>query len=309
MNTKVKFINEAIECVPNFSEGRDKETIARIVAAIELSARVLDIHIDAEHNRSVMTFIAAPESVVEAAVRAARVARDAIDLRVHRGQHPRVGAMDVLPFVPLDGVTMDECVNLAHEAGERIAGEVGVPVYFYGAAARRIERVKLEDVRRGGFERLRDEAIINPLCAPDIEAEGVRGLHQSAGAVLVGARKFLIAYNINLRTLDTEIARRIARTIRTSGGGLPAVKALGLELEEQGCVQVSMNLVDYEQTSIAAAFDAVRSLAEEAGIEIIESEIVGLIPRDALDENAAYFPTIRGFHRGMILENRLVDKG
>lgn len=298
-------MKEVIECVPNFSEEQDKAVIARIVAAVESNTRVLDVHIDVAHNRSVVTFIGAPESVVEAGVRAAGVARDAIDLRVHRGQHPRVGAMDVLPFVPLDGATMDECVRLAHEAGERIAREVGVPIYFYGAAARRAERVKLEDVRRGGFERLRDEAVSNPNRAPDIKAEGVRGLHESAGAVLIGVRKFLIAYNINLRTGDVEIARRIARTIRTSGGGLAAVKALGLDLKERGCVQVSMNLVDYEETSIAEAFDAVRGLADEAGIEIIESEIVGLVPRRALDETADYFPTIRGFHRGMILENKI----
>ncbi|MCP9495234.1 MAG: glutamate formimidoyltransferase [Pyrinomonadaceae bacterium MAG19_C2-C3] len=298
-------MKEVIECVPNFSEGRDKEIIKRIIAVVESVARVLDVHIDRAHNRSVVTFISAPESVVEAAVRAAGVARDVIDLRVHSGAHPRVGAMDVLPFVPLEGVTMDECVRLAHEAGGRIAREVGVPVYFYGAAARKAERVKLEDVRRGGFERLRDEAVSNPNRAPDIKVEGVNGLHKSAGAVLIGARKFLIAYNINLRTRDVEIARCIARSIRTSGGGLAAVKALGLELREHGWVQVSMNLVDYEVTSIARAFDAVRDLADEAGVEIIESEIVGLVPRLALDETADYFPTIKGFHRGMILENKL----
>jgi len=306
-------MNHIVECVPNFSEGRNKETIERIAASIESvsTVHVLDVHVDEDHNRTVVTFIAVPEQIVEATVRAARVAREAIDLRVHAGVHPRLGALDVLPFVPMAGVTVDDCVRHAHEAGERIAREVGVPIYFYGAAARMAQRVKLEDVRRGGFERLRDEAIANPFRAPDIEVEGVRGLHESAGAVLIGARKFLIAYNVNLRTRDVEIARRIARSIRTSGGGLPALKALGLELKERGCVQVSMNLVDYEQTSITEAFDAVRRLASEAGIEIIESEIVGLVPRDALDEKADYFPTIRGFHRGMILENRikLVDNG
>lgn len=299
---------QLIECVPNFSEGRDGKIVARIVAAVESVARVLDVHIDAAHHRSVVTFVAAPERVVEAAVRAAHVARDEIDLRVHHGVHPRAGAMDVLPFVPLEDATMEMCVEAAHAAGERIAHEVGVPIYFYGAAARTVERVKLEDVRRGGFERLRDEAATNPSRAPDIKAAGVRGVHESAGAVMVGARKILIAYNVNLRTRDGEVARRIARRIRTSGGGLPALKALGLELKERGCVQVSMNLVDYEQTSIAEAFDAVRRLADEAGIEIIESEIVGLVPRRSLDENADYFPTIRGFHRGMILENRIADE-
>lgn len=302
-------MSNIVECVPNFSAGRDQKMVERIVANIETvgTARVLDVHIDEDHNRSVITFIGAPKSVVEAAVRMARVARDAIDLRVHRGVHPRVGALDVLPFVPLANVTMRECVALAHEVGQRIADEVGVPVYFYGAAARRASRMKLEDVRRGGFERLCDEACTNAERAPDIKAKGIEGLHRSAGAVIVGARKFLIAFNVNLRTTDVEIARRIARKIRASGGGLAAVKALGLKLEKLNCTQVSMNLADYEQTSIGQAFDAVRGEAALCGVEILNSEVVGLIPRAAFDETADYISTIAGFHQGMILENRIAE--
>src|ERR1043166_8885217 len=215
-----------VECVPNFSEGRRPETIrsiAEAIAEIE-SACVLDKHIDPDHNRSVITFVAAPERVVEAAVNAVRRASELIDMRVHQGEHPRLGATDVLPFVPIRGVTMDDCVRLAHEAGATIARELSIPVYFYERAARRPERVNLEDVRRGALELLREEIVVKPERAPD---EGPSQVHDSAGAIAVGARPILIAFNVILRSDDIAAARQIARAIRARNGGLPFVKALG----------------------------------------------------------------------------------
>lgn len=299
-----------VECVPNFSEGFSKEKITQVAASLVTlpTVKVLNVHLDANHNRAVITVLTSLCEAFETAVRAAQAARDLIDLRAHQGVHPRLGALDVLPFVPLGEVGMEDCVKLAHEAGRRIAGEVGVPVYFYGAAALRADRVKLEDVRRGGFERRRVEVLTNKSLAPDIPVKGLKGLHLTAGAVIVGARKILIAYNVNLHTADVEIARRIARNIRaSSSGGLPALKALGLYLQTQNCAQVSMNLVDYEITSIADAFNAVAREAAQAGVKIRNSELVGLAPQAAIDENAAYFPTILNFHHGMILEQRIAE--
>ena len=293
-----------VECVPNFSEGLRAETIERLAQAVEevAGAVVLDTHVDADHNRSVITFVAHGDVVVEAALRAVRLAAELIDLRRHRGEHPRVGATDVLPFVPVRGVTMDECVALAHAAGERIARELGIPVYFYERAARRPDRVNLEDVRRKGFEELRDEIEVIPARAPDV---GEARLHQSAGATIVGARPFLIAYNVNLRTDDIAVAKRIARAVRGRDGGLRYLKALGFELSTRGMVQVSMNLVDYEKTSLHQAFEAVRREAERFGVAVAGSEIVGLVPQAALDRAAEYFLRIENFSHGVVLENRI----
>lgn len=300
-------MNEIIECVPNFSEGRDLSIVRRIAASIEqvASARVLDTHTDEDHNRSVITYIVAPERAVEAALMAGRAARDLIDLRRHTGAHPRLGAMDVLPFVPVRGVTIATCARLAHAAGARIADELSVPVYFYGEAALHIERARLEVVRGGGFERRRTNVLNDESLAPDVAVGNQPGLHETAGAFILGARKFLIAFNINLTTNDVRFARHIARKVRASGGGLAAVKALGIYLNKRDCAQVSMNLVDYEQTSIAQAFAAVRREAENLNIGIKESELVGLVPRAAFDEQAAYAKTIRGLSPMMILENHL----
>ncbi|HYY42021.1 MAG TPA: glutamate formimidoyltransferase, partial [Pyrinomonadaceae bacterium] len=283
-----------VECVPNFSEGRRPATIARLVEAIEsvAGALVLDTHSDADHNRTVITFVAAPEAAVEAAVRAAALAVELIDLREHTGAHPRVGALDVLPFVPVSGVTLADCVRLAHEAGGRIARELAVPVYFYEAAAQRPDRVNLEDVRRKGFEQLRAEIGVEPARAPDA---GAAGVHETAGACVVGARPFLIAYNVNLHTRDVTIARRIARAVRGRDGGLRYLKALGFELPERGLTQVSMNLVRFEQTALHHAFAAVRQEAARWGVNIAGSEIVGLIPQAALDRGAEYFLQLENF--------------
>src|SRR4051794_4280117 len=262
-----------VECVPNFSEGRRADTIERLARAVkEVSgAVVLDMHVDADHNRSVITFVANADVVVEAALRVVRVAAQLIDLRQHAGEHPRVGATDVLPFVPVRGVTMEDCAALAHRAGERIWRELGIPVYFYERAALRSDRVNLEDVRRKGFEELRRE-IENPAKnrAPDI---GDARVHESAGAIVVGARPFLIAYNVNLQTDDISIARKVARSVRGRDGGLRYLKALGFKLESRAIAQVSMNLVDYEKTQLHQAFEAVKREARRYGVNVIGSEI------------------------------------
>src|SRR5579863_1791249 len=277
-----------VECVPNFSEGRDLAKIDAIIAAMREVPDVylLDRESDADHNRSVVTLAGEPEPVAEAALRGVGKAAELIDLRQHRGGHPRIGATDVLPFVPVEGVTMENCVALARQAGQESWARYKVPVYFYEEAALRPERKMLESVRSGEFVYLRDEVLRNPDRTPDI---GGPRLHPSAGAVAIGARKFLIAYNINLDTPDVSVAKKIARTIRASNGGLPYVKAIGVELKDRKIAQVSMNLTDFEQTSIRRAFEAVRIEAERNGCSIRSSEIVGLVPRKALGpDDAAY---------------------
>jgi glutamate formiminotransferase/glutamate formiminotransferase/formiminotetrahydrofolate cyclodeaminase len=293
-----------IECVPNFSEGRKAETVERIAKSVESvqGAVVLNRHIDRDHNRSVITFVANPDAIVEAAVRAVATAAELIDLRTHVGVHPRIGATDVLPFVPVSGVTIDQCVALAHEAGRRIWEALRIPVYFYERAALLPDRVRLEHVRGEGFEWLREHIKSDPDRAPDV---GDRKLHESAGAIVVGARPFLIAFNVNLRTNDLSVARRIARAVRERDGGLPFVKALGFELQSRGVVQVSMNLIDYEHTAISRAFDAVQKQAKTEGVEILSAEIVGLLPRAALDRTAAYFPLLENFRETLVLETLL----
>jgi glutamate formiminotransferase/glutamate formiminotransferase/formiminotetrahydrofolate cyclodeaminase len=277
-----------VECVPNFSEGRDADKVQSIAAAITAvkSACVLDTHIDPDHNRSVITFVAPPETVVAAAVNAVRRASELIDMRTHQGEHPRLGATDVLPFVPVRGVTMDDCVRVAHEAGTIIALDLGIPVYFYERAALRPERVNLEDVRRNAT---------NPEYAPDA---GATHRHESAGAIVVGARPFLIAFNVILRSDDIVAARQIARTIRARNGGLPFVKALGFRLHTRGLVQVSMNLVNYEVTGMTAVYNAIQRESALLGIEIESTEIVGLVPQAAVDQNS-------GIPRSKILEHQI----
>ena len=276
-----------VECVPNFSEGRDPEKIRQIAEAISAvaGACVLDTHIDPDHNRSVITFVAPPDTVVVAAVSAVRRASELIDMRTHQGEHPRLGATDVLPFVPVRGVTMDDCVRIAHEAGAIIARDLSIPVYYYERAAFREERVNLEDVRRGALELLREQ-ITTPERAPDV---GPAQVHESAGAIAVGARPFLIAFNVVLRTGDITLARKIARQIRASNGGLPFVKALGFRLHTRGLVQVSMNLVNYEVTGMPAVYDAIHREAANLGVQIEDTEIVGLVPQAAMNRTAPFF--------------------
>src|SRR5215212_3887088 len=277
-----------VECVPNFSEGRRPEVVRDIAAAITAvkPACVLDTHIDPDHNRSVITFVAPPKTVVACAVNAVRRASELIDMRTHQGEHPRLGATDVLPFVPVRGVTMDDCVRIAHEAGTIIARDLSIPVYFYERAALRAERVNLEDVRRGALELLREQITINPERAPDV---GPTHVHESAGAIAVGARPFLIAFNVILRSDDIAVARQIARTIRARDGGLPFVKALGFSLHTRDLVQGSMNLVNYEETGMTTVYDAITREADRLNVEIDSAAIVGLVPQAALDPAAPFF--------------------
>jgi glutamate formiminotransferase len=293
-----------VECVPNFSEGRKIETVERLSRAIASTptACVLDHHIDPDHNRSVITFVAEPKHIVDAAFRAVALAAELIDMRTHKGVHPRLGATDVLPFVPISGVSMQDCVSLAHQAGQRIAQELSIPVFFYEQAALRPERVNLEDVRRGALESLREQIATEPARAPDV---GPLLVHEKAGAIAIGARPFLIAFNINLRTRDVSIARRIARVVRARGGGLPFLKALGFDLSTRGLAQVSMNLVNYETTGMTQAYNAVRDEATRLGVEIASTEIVGLVPAKALDPEAEYFQKLENFSEDKIFENRL----
>ena len=284
-----------VECVPNFSEGRSPAALDGIVAAIRSAgAVVLDRTSDTDHNRSVVTFAAPAGVVAEAAFRAVRQAVSALDLRAHSGVHPRIGVADVVPFVPLAGLTLENCAGLAAAAGRRIWEELRVPVYLYEAAALRAECRNLADIRRRA-----------PELPPDF---GGPELHPSAGAVVIGARKFLVAFNVNLATSDVSLARRIARTVRASSGGLPAVKAMGVLLASRNLAQVSMNLTDFEQTGVRAAFEAVCAEAARHGVGIAGSELIGLIPQKAL--NPADVPLLRfeNFNPSMILENRLKER-
>jgi len=268
-----------VECVPNFSEGRDPTTLEALKHAIirVSGVRLLDVQADAAHNRSVYTFVAPPDAAVEAALGAMRVATERIDLTRHRGEHPRMGATDVVPFVPVRDVTMDDCVVLAQRLGERAARELGLPIYLYARAATRPERERLPDIRKGEFEGLKQRIGKDPAADPDF---GPKRIHPTAGATAVGARPFLVAFNIYLDSSDVSIAKEIARGVRTSSGGLPAVQASGFEVEAKA--QVSMNLLDIDTTPPATVFTAVERAARARGVEILKSEVVGLIPERAL---------------------------
>ncbi len=293
-----------IECVPNFSEGRDAGKVVAIVAALLAGPDVylLDKEMDADHNRSVVTLVGRRESIGEAALRGIAKAAELIDLNHHRGAHPRIGATDVVPFVPVAGVTLEDCVRIAEWVAEQAWKRFEIPTYLYEAAARRAERKDLENIRRGQFEGVREEVKTNPQRFPDF---GEAALHPTAGATVVGARKFLIAYNINLNTADVALAKAIAKRIRASGGGFPCVKAMGVELKARNLAQVSMNLTDFETTPIGTVFDAVSREAAAQGVEIAGSEIVGLIPRRALDDAAVHYLKVENFRPDLILENRL----
>lgn len=295
---------EILECVPNFSEGRRKEVADAIAKAIGgvPGARVLDVEMDADHNRSVITFVGDRLAVGEAAFRAAKLAVDLIDMNQHRGEHPRIGALDVLPFVPIAGVTMEDCITLARTVASRIADELQVPVYLYEDAATRPDRRALPDIRRGEYEGLKTAIETDPDRKPDF---GPARLHPTAGACVVGARPVLVAWNVNLKTTDIGLAKRIAKAIRESDGGFPAVRAKGFALADRGFVQVSMNMLDYRRTSLVRAYEAIREHAEKEGVEIVESEIIGLVPLDAILEGAAEYFKLARFHREQILEVRL----
>jgi len=293
-----------VECVPNFSEGRDTAKVDAIVAAMREVAGVflLDRESDADHNRSVITLAGEPEAVAEAALRGVGKAAELIDLTRHTGAHPRLGATDVLPFIPIEGVTIEDCVALAKKTGREIWERFRIPVYFYEAAAQKPARANLENIRKGQFEGLREDVLRNPDRAPDV---GEPRLHPTAGATVVGARKFLIAYNINLNTPDLDIAKRIGKNIRFSNGGLRYVKAMGVDLRARQLAQVSINLTDFEQTPIHRVFEMVKREAERYGITIVGSEIVGLIPKRAIEMTSDFYLQLENFSPAQVFENRL----
>ncbi len=293
-----------IECVPNFSEGRDATKVDAIVAVMSAvhGVWVLDRDMDADHHRSVITLAGEPEAVVEAALLGVGKARDLIDLTKHSGAHPRIGATDVLPFIPIEGVSIEDCVALARRAGNEIWKRYRIPVYFYEAAAMRPERVNLENIRRGQFEGLRADMKRSHDRQPDI---GEPKVHPTAGATVVGARKFLIAYNVNLNTPDLAIANKIAKAIRFSSGGLRYVKSMGVPLAARNLAQVSINLTDFEQTPMHRVYEMVKREAVRYGAAPVGSEIVGLIPKKAIEMAADYFLQLENFSPEQIFENKL----
>jgi glutamate formiminotransferase / formiminotetrahydrofolate cyclodeaminase len=290
-----------VECVPNFSEGRDKSKVDAIVDAMKMpGVYLLDRESDTDHNRSVITIVGEREAIQEAAIRGVGKAAELIDLNIHTGAHPRMGAADVVPFIPIDGVTIEDCVAMARHVGEEIWKRFQIPVYLYEAAATTPDRQNLENIRRGQFEGIRAEIATNPGRKPDF---GEARLHPSAGATVVGARKFLIAYNVFLNTPDVEIAKKIAKSVRFSSGGLRFVKGAGFLV--RGLAQVSMNLTDFEQTPVHRVFELVKREAARYGVMPISSEIVGLIPKKALEQAAEWFLQVENFDSSLILENRL----
>src|SRR5436853_1609017 len=295
-----------IECVPNFSEGRDPAKVDAIVAVMSSvpGVYVLDREMDADHNRCVITLAGEPDAVGEAAILGAGKAMELIDMNTHTGAHPRVGATDVVPFIPVDGVTIEDCVALAHRVGNEIWKRYRIPVFCYEAAATRPDRVNLENVRRGQFEGLREELKKNHDRQPDV---GEPKVHPTAGVTVVGARKFLIAYNVNLNTPDVGIANKIAKAIRFSSGGLRYVKSMGVELKARNLAQVSINLTDFEQTPMHRVYEMVKREAERYGVTPVGSEIVGLVPKKALEMTADFFLQLENFSPAQVFENRLAD--
>ena len=291
-----------VECVPNFSEGRRPEVVEAIRRAMERpGAAILNVSSDVDHNRTVITLAGEPDAIEQAAFAGIARAAELIDLNVHRGEHPRIGATDVCPFVPVSGVSMDECVAIARRVGERVGRELSIPVYLYESAATRPDRVNLENVRRGEYEKLREEIGANPDRAPDFGPARVG----PAGATVIGARPFLIAFNAYLNTSDVNIAKEVAKAIRQSSGGLRYVKALGLEVE--GKAQVSMNLTDFRKTPITRVVEMIRREAARYGCGIVKTELVGLIPQAALVDAAQWYLQIDGFTPDQILEGRLTE--
>src|SRR3989440_1581826 len=290
-----------VECVPNFSEGRDKAKVDSIVDAMKLDGvYLLDREMDADHNRCVITLVGEREPIQEAAIRGVGKAAELIDLNTHQGAHPRMGAADVVPFIPIEGVTIEDCVAMARHVGEQIWQRHQIPVYLYEAAATIPERQNLESIRRGQFEGIRAEIATIPARKPDF---GDLRVHPTAGATVVGARKFLIAYNVFLNTPDVEIAQKVAKVVRFSSGGMRFVKGAGFLV--RGLAQVSMNLTDFEQTPIHRVFEMVKLEAARYGVTPVSSEIVGLIPKKALEQAAEWFLQVESFDSSLILENRL----
>jgi len=295
-----------IECVPNFSEGRDRSVIEAIVAPFKerKGCILLDYRADKDHNRLVVSLVGEPGPIQDALIKASLVAIEKIDLDRHQGGHPRIGAVDVIPFIPLRNIHMEECVHIAHRFGERFHRETGVPVYFYEEAALGPERKNLERIRKGQYEALKHE-ITDPQKHPDI---GEPKIHPTAGATVVGARKFLIAFNVNLDSPDVGVAKKIASAVRASSGGLGHVKGIGLALESRGITQVSMNITDYERNSLYRVVELIRLEARKWGVSIIGTEVYGMIPAQALIDSVSYYLQIEGFDSKQVIELALLDR-
>ena len=298
-------VKQLIECVPNFSEGRSPDVIEAIVKPFRerKGCALLDYRADKDHNRLVVSLVGAPGPIQEALLEASKVAISHIDMEHHQGGHPRVGAVDVIPFVPLRNITMEECVEVARRFGRRYHEETGVPVYFYEDAALRPERKGLEVIRKGQYEVLKVE-ITDPGRHPDV---GAPKLHPSAGATVIGARKALVAFNVNLGTDDVKVAKEIAKTVRSSSGGLCHVKGIGLALESRGLVQVSMNIVNYERNALYRVLELIRMEARKWGVPVIETEVYGMIPATALLDSASYYMQIAGLDPNQVIELRLLE--
>jgi glutamate formiminotransferase len=294
-----------VECVPNISEGRRAEVISAVASAIAAvpGVRLLDQTSDADHNRSVFTFAGEPEAVARAAHALVDVSLREIDMRGHKGEHPRLGAVDVVPFVPISAISMNECVALAHRFGREVAAKHKVPVYFYANAALRPDRVKLGDIRN----KVQYEGLAEALATTHVPDAGSAAFNDRAGGVVVGARPFLIAFNIELDTTDLKLAKRIAKEIRESSGGLPAVQALGFELKDPQRVQVSMNLLDFRTTSLARVWREVETRATDAGVKILRGELIGLVPLDAALQVTADALKLDGFDRTRVIEARFLE--
>lgn len=294
-----------VECVPNFSEGRRPEVIEAIVGEARAvpDVKVLDVKPDASHNRVVVTLVGEPQAVKTAAFRTCAKAAELIDMEQHRGEHPRIGATDVIPFIPVSDVSMEECVALAEQLGEEIAGKLSIPVYLYEAAAKSPARKNLPDIRKGQYEGLKQE-ITKPERHPDF---GPAKMHPRAGATVVGARQFLVAYNINLGTSDVTIAKKIANCIREAKGGYKYVRAMGVMIEDRNIAQVSINMLDYTGTPLFRVFETVKSEAARYGVNVVGSEVIGLTPMQALLDAAEFYLRLEGFDRQQVLENRLFE--
>ena len=299
-------MTKLIECVPNFSEGRRKDVVSLIEQAIRTVQNIMFMgsEMDASHNRSVLTFVGPPDSVAEAAFRACKKASELINMNVHRGEHPRIGATDVIPFIPVSDSSIGECIELSEKVAMRIAEELGIPTYLYESAARRPNRKNLSDIRKGEYEGLKEAVLTDESRRPDF---GGPELHPTAGATVVGARPVLVAYNVYLKTPDVAVAKRIAGKVRERNGGLPGVKALGFFISERNMAQVSMNLTDLTKTSTLAAYEKVSEEAVLEGVEVAGSEIVGLLPIAEIAGVAVQKLKLMDFNRSQIIESRLLD--
>ncbi len=298
---QIEISEPVIKCVPNFSEGKDKKIVEKIAEAImEVKGiSVFDVHIDPSHNRSVITFIGHPEAVVQAAFNATKTAAKLIDMTKHRGEHPRIGSTDVIPIVPMKNISAEECVKYAEKLATKIAEELKIPIYLYEKAAKSEERKNLANTRKTGYEKLKQKIEKDSSLKPDFGPQKLG----SAGATMIGVRNFLIAYNINLKSKDLEAAKEIAKKIRESAGGLKGVKAIGLNLGHKNIVQVSTNITDYKTVGIKEVFEAVKKEAKKRNIEILESEIVGMIPKDALPKKHEETILLKDFSKSCVIKN------